>query len=86
MTWLLHAMLVPAVGVFASSIARMTMDVREGYIVEQLINAVQSNQADLVVPGVPRPQAAYALAEDGYHRLIAHLEENSIPVECLDTR
>lgn len=81
MRWLLHAMLVPAVGVSGSSIGRMTVDVREGDVVEQLIDAVESSRPDLVMLGVPQPHAAGAPAEDPFAHLIAYLDDNSIPVE-----
>lgn len=86
MKWLLHAMLVPTAGVSGSSIGRMTVDVREGDVVEQLIDAVESSRPDLVMLGVPRPHTAGALAEEAYWRLIAYLEDNSIPVEQVPTR
>ena len=85
MKWLLHAMLVPATGVSGSSIGRMTVDVREGDIVEQLIDAVQSARPDLVVLGVPQPHVAGALGEGEYSRLVAYLEDNSISVERVAT-
>ena len=80
MKWLLHAMLVPAAGA-GSTMGRVTVDVREGDIVEQLIDAVRCSRPDLVMLGVPQPHVAGALAEDGYSRLIAYLADNSIPVE-----
>ena len=85
MKWLLHAMLVPAAGVPGSSIGRMTVDVREGDVVEQLIDAVRSSRPDLVLLGVPQPHAAGALAEGAYSRLVSYLEDNSIPVEHVPT-
>ena len=85
MKWLLHAMLVPAAGIPGSSIGRMTVDVREGDVVEQLIDAVRSSRPDLVMLGVPQPHAAGALAEGAYSRLISYLEDNSIPVERVPT-
>ena len=86
MKWLLHAMLVPASGVSGSSIGRMTVDVREGDVLEQLIEAVESSRPDLVLLGVPQPHVADALADEAYSRLIAYLEDNSIPVEQVPTR
>lgn len=81
MKWLLHAMLVSRVGGSASSIGRMTVDVREGDIVEQLIDAVQTSRPDLVMLGVPQPRAANALPEDAYFEFVAYLAKESIPVE-----
>lgn len=86
MRWLLHAMLVPAAGVPGSSIGRMTVDVREGDVVEQLIEAVESSRPDLVVLGVPQPHVAGALADEAYAGFVAYLEDNSIPVEQVPAR
>jgi len=63
----------------------MTVDVREGDVVEQLIDAVRSSRPDLVMLGVPQPHAADALSEGAYSRLISYLEDNSIPVERVPT-
>ena len=86
MRWLLHAMVVPASGGRGSSIGRMTVDVREGDVVEQLIDAVESSRPDLVVLGAAQPHVAGALAEDACASFIAYLEDNSIPVEQVPAR
>ena len=85
MKWLLHTMVVPTAGAQGSSIGRMTVDVREGDVVEQLIEATESSRPDLVVLGEPRPEAANALTRDAYSRLLEYLERNSIPIEQVAT-
>ena len=85
MTWLLHAMLVPAGGTRGSSIGRVTVDVREGEVAEQLIEATRSSRPDLVVLGAPRPQVPDALAADAYSRFLDYLDAGSIPFEQVAT-
>ena len=85
MKWLLHAMLVPTVRTSNSSIGRMTVDVREGDVVEQLIDAVQSSRPDLVMVGDPRPEIEGALEVNAFQRFLQYLERDSIPVELVAT-
>ena len=85
MEWLLHAMLVPPAGAHGSSIGRMTVDVREGDVVEQLIRATESSRPDLVVLGESEPDYVGALTEDAYSRLLGYFETHSIPVERVAT-
>ena len=85
MTWLLHALVVPTEASSGFSLGRIVVDIREGDIVEQLIEAAESSRPDLVVLGEPRPDGEHALREDGYARLLAYFDTNSIPVECVGT-
>ena len=85
MKWLLHAMLVPTAGGAGSSIGRVTVDVREGDVVEQLIEATESSRPDLVVLGALRAGVMDGLSADAYSRLLGYFESNSIPVERVPT-
>ena len=85
MTWLLHAMLVPSTADGGTSIGRVTVDVREGDIVDQLIDATESSRPDLVVLGAHGPDDPDGLTADAYGRLVSYFESNAIPVEFVST-
>ena len=81
MTWLLHAMLVPAEGAPGSPIGRVTVDIREGDIADELIEAAKSGRPDLIILGDPGPEHENGLTTDAYSRLLRYFARNSIPVE-----
>lgn len=86
MKWLLHAMLAPTTGAAGSSIGRLTVDVREGNVVEQLIEVTKSSRPDLVLLGAPGPADADGLTADAYSRLLDFFESNSTSVEFVPPR
>ena len=89
MEWLLRAMLAPPAEESAASVGRLTLDVREGDISEQLIQAADSNRPDVMVLGALRPDArggGDGPTEDGYSRLLAFLQSRSIQVDVVEPR
>ena len=59
----------------------VTMDMREGEVVEELIAAVRESQPVLVVVG--SHQGAGDMRSEAYHRFLEFLEAESIPVESV---
>lgn len=87
MQWLLRALLAPPAEEPAASVGRLTVDVREGDISEQLIEVADSNRPDMVVLGALRPDASEGSdgpTENCYSRLIAFLQSRSIRVEVVE--
>lgn len=85
MKWLLHAMVVPTEGSSRSSIGRIVVEVREGDVVDRLIEVAESSRPDLVVLGEQELDSGHALPTEEYERLLQYFESRSIRVEQVPT-
>ena len=84
MRWLLHVMLSPSAGAAGDTVVRLTVDVREGNIVDELMEAAETNRPDVVVMGTRRPDDQSQVPGGEYSRLLDYFESNSITVEFVN--